>query len=53
MDSGRIIYQHKDDVCRIKDFYTTSRCESIGRFESLSFFDIAAIAISPTTTRMK
>jgi len=53
MDGGRIINEHKYDGCRIKDFYTTSRCESISRFESLSFFDIAAIAISPTTTHMK
>ena len=53
MTDGRVINQHNDDVCRIKDFHTTSRCEGVRRFKSLSFFDIAAIASSPTTTHMK
>jgi hypothetical protein len=53
MDGGRIINEHRYDVYRIKDFYTISWFESICRFESLSFFDIAAPAISPTTTHMK
>jgi hypothetical protein len=53
MDGGGIINEHRYGELSIKDFYTTSWCESICRFEILSFFDIAAPAISPTTTHMK